>query len=136
MKIEKTNIKKIPPRGVVIAYTDESVIYTSYKVIDGKVITDSIKEDKIANAYEYHFFDTHKEYRLIYRESRNDIIEMVATKSEEDTMDSDLIYTEDVLVDPKYLEDKTLPKMLRIINRYRYSHNDTLVLDNYRIGLP
>ena len=36
MKIEKANIKKIPPRGFVIAYTDESVIYTSYKVIDGK----------------------------------------------------------------------------------------------------
>ena len=53
------------------------------------------------------------EYRLIRRESRNDVIERILTKNEEEKMESDLLFPEEVLV-----------------------KNDTLVLKDYRIAAP
>ena len=43
-------------------------------------------------------------------------------------------FPEEVLVRPQYAERGDLPEKLTIINRYRYSENDTLTLENYRIS--
>ncbi len=45
-----------------------------------------------------------------------------------------LLFAEEVLVKPRFAASGRLPKKLKIINRYRYSEYDTLVLDNYRIS--
>ena len=127
-------IDKAPLSGYIIAYTDEHVVYSSYKIVDNEIAIDSIYDNVIDNSYEFHFFDDNMEYRLIRREARNDIVELLVTSDEEKDMDEDLIFVEDVLVSPQYLTDNTLPDKIRIVNRYKYSDNDTLVLDNYRIA--
>ena len=55
---------------------------------------------------------------------------------EEQSMDPDLIFVEEVLVKPQYTETGRIPATLTIINRYRYSEYDTIVLEDYRIGCP
>ena len=49
-------------------------------------------------------------------------------------MDPDLLFSEDVLVKKEYAALRGIPEKLRVISRYRYSENDTLVLDLYRIS--
>ncbi len=49
-------------------------------------------------------------------------------------MPKDLVFTEDVLVKKEYASIAGIPKKLRIVNRYEYSENDTLVLRNYRLA--
>lgn len=73
---------------------------------------------------------------IIFRSARKDIIETVLTAKEEESMEPDLIYTEEVLVKPTYAEIEGLPSKLKIINRYRYSEQDTIVLEDYRISYP
>ena len=62
------------------------------------------------------------------------MIETVLTAQEEQYMDPDLIFVEEVLVKPQYAETGRLPSTLTIVNRYRYSEHDTIVLEDYRIG--
>lgn len=50
------------------------------------------------------------------------------------TYDPDLLYEEEVLVKDEYSEKSGLPERLKVINRYMYTENDTLVLKNYRIA--
>ena len=83
---------------------------------------------------ECHLFDEEREYRMIRREQRGDRVEVVLTRAEEEGMDPDLLYEEEPLVREEYARRAGLPKRLRIINRYAYSRNDTLVLVNYRIA--
>lgn len=67
-------------------------------------------------------------------ESAGDRIELLLSREEELGMDPDLVFEEEVLVKPQYAERGDLPEKLTIINRYRYSENDTLTLENYRIS--
>ena len=46
-------------------------------------------------------------------------------------MDPDLLYEEDVLVKDEYSGKSGLPERLKVINRYMYTENDTIVLKNY-----
>ena len=80
------------------------------------------------------FFDRENDYRIVFRESRGDICRNLLTEEEERHIDADLIFVEEHLIKEEYAKRGGFPKKLRIINRYRYSDNDTLVLDNYRIS--
>lgn len=48
----------------------------------------------------------------------------------------DLLFPEEVLVKKEYTDIPGIPEKLRVINRYHYSENDTLVLKDYRIAAP
>lgn len=63
-------------------------------------------------------------------------IERILTKDEEEKLEPDLLFPEDVLVKKEYTDIPGIPEKLRVINRYRYSENDTLVLEDYRIAVP
>ena len=78
--------------------------------------------------------DENTEYRMVLREARNDRIESVLTKEEEEGMDPDLLFAEEALVKKEYIREGIHPKRLMIINRYRYTENDSLALKNYRIS--
>ena len=71
---------------------------------------------------------------MVLRRARGDRIESVLTAKEEQAMDSDLLYTENVLIKEEYRQDETMPKKIAVINRYRYTDNDTLTLKNYRLS--
>lgn len=128
-------IDKIPSKGLVMAYFKDKLVFSSYEVTkDGLNLADKALFD-VETPYECHFFDAKTEYRMVKRESRSDFIHRILTKEEEDAMVPDLIFTEDVLVKEEYASLPGIPKKLRIINRYRYSENDTLTLQDYRMAL-
>ena len=126
---------RIPPNGMLLAYLDDRVVFLPYE-LDNKTIKMTCDyNDIISKSHECHFFDKHSEYRIIYRQSRNDYVDKLFTSKQEEMMDSDLLYTEDVLVKSEYIINGDIPDRIRITSRYIYSDNDTLILDNYRIGL-
>ena len=131
----KIPIEKLPEKGLVMAYFSERILFAPYKVTDNRLQLDQKKLFEEEMPYECHFFDCEKEYRLIKREARNDVIERVLTKEEEASIPSDLLFAEDVLVKKEYADIPGIPEKLRVINRYCYSENDTLVLMDYRIAL-
>ena len=67
-------------------------------------------------------------------EARGDRVEVILTRQEEESMGPELLYEEEVLVRDEYAGKPGLPDRLKIVNRYMYTANDTLVLKNYRIA--
>lgn len=128
-------LEKAPRSGFVIACLKDQLVFAPYEIRNGVFLAEGWECPDFTTAEECHFFDSSREYRQIFRSSRRDMIEMVLTAQEEQYMDPDLIYKEEVLVKPNYAEKPGLPSKLVITNRYRYSENDTIVLDHYRISV-
>ena len=129
-------LEKAPASGFVIASLKNQLIFAPYKICNGVFTAEGWDCPDFTEAEECHFFDDSREYRRIYRSARRDVIETVLTAQEEESMDPDLIFVEEVLVKPQYAETGHLPSTLSIVNRYRYSEHDTIVLEDYRIGCP
>ena len=127
-------LKNAPGTGFVIACLKDQLIFAPYKIRNGIFTAEGWDNPDFTEASVCHFFDDSREYRRIYRSARRDIIETVLTAQEEQTMDPDLIFVEEVLVKPQYAETGHLPSTLSIVNRYRYSEHDTIVLEDYRIS--
>ena len=127
-------IDRLPPKGFVIAVLRSKIIFEPYETDGGKLTFPGSEclENELPS--ECHFFDQEKEYRLVRREARNDVIERVLTLEEEKLMDPDLIYLQEMMVDAPYASRADLPDKLLVINRYEYSENDTLVLKDCRIS--
>ena len=126
----------LPEAGYVIAQLKSILLFEPYDVKDGKLLfhgSDCLEKEPIAAC---HFFSRDREYRLVVRESQGDVIERVLTEAEEEAMDPDLIYRQEMLVKKEYACRKDLPEKLLVINRYDYTENDTLTLRDYRISFP
>lgn len=130
----KITIENLPKKGLVMAYFREKLLFSPYEVEDGKLKLPEQELFEKEEPYECHFFDDEKEYRLIKRSARKDVIERILTSEEEKAMPGDLLFAEDVLVKTEYAKSPGIPEKLRVINRYRYSENDTLVLKDYRMA--
>lgn len=127
-------LDKIPVKGIVLAFFSYRSVFFPYEVSDGNIIIKGQEDVDLSKAYECHFFDRDSEYRRIKRGSRGDVREVVLTKDQEDSMDPDLVFEEEVLVQPSYQDREGIPDKLLIVNRYRYSDSDLTVLDDYRIS--
>lgn len=127
-------LENAPSTGFVIVSLKNQLIFAPYEIRNDALIVEGWDCPDFTEAEECHFFDASREYRRIYRSARRDVIETVLTAEEEQTMDPDLIFVEEVLVKPQYSETGRIPASLTIINRYRYSEYDTIVLEDYRIG--
>lgn len=127
-------LENAPAAGCVIACLRDRLIFAPYEICNGMFTAEGWDNPDFTGAEECHFFDNSREYRRVYRSVRRDMIETVLTAEEEQSMDPDLIFVEEVLVKPKYAEIAGLPSKLTIINRYRYSEHDTIVLEDYRIS--
>ena len=127
-------LENAPSVGFVIAYLKNQLIFAPYKICNGVLVVEGWNDPDFTEAEECHFFDHSREYRRIYRSARRDVIETVLTDREEQSMDPDLIFVEEVLVKNQYTETGRIPATLTIVNRYRYSEYDTIVLEDYRIG--
>ena len=123
-----------PEKGYILAYYADALVFEPY-VLKGEYPVfagcDALKGEM---PLECHLFDEHQEWRMVYKESTGERLVLSFTEEEEHNMDSDLLFAERVLVKPQYAASDRLPEALTIINRYRYSEYDTLVLDNYRIS--
>ena len=124
----------IPEKGYVIAVFEDKTLFEPYEVIDGKPVFEGCALVDDDPPLECHFFDENRELRIIRRESRDNTI-VLLEGSEEALIESDLLYTQHVLVKREYADRADLPNKLRIINRFVYSENDTLILNNYRISI-
>ncbi len=130
----KNYIDIIPAKGYILAYLKQDLIFEPYEVKHGKLCFKGSERLKCEQPSECHFFDRESDYRIVVRESRGDVREALMTEEEERYMDSDLLFIEEALIKEEYAQKEGFPKKLRVINRYRYSDNDTLVLYNYRIS--
>ena len=128
------NVEMVPQEGCLLAYFDNSLVFVPYTVKNGRAVFAGDAEYQDMEPRECHLFDGEREYRMIRREARNDKVEIVLSRHEEDLMDPDLIYEERVMVKEEYFLKGNLPEYLKIINRYMFTDNDTLVLKNYRIS--
>ncbi len=128
-------LEKLPKKGLVMAYFDDALLFSPYEVEGGKlkIAAENAFEDE--EPYECHFFDRETEYRRIKRAARRDVIERILTEEEEKKMTPDLLFVEDMLVKKEYTKIPGIPEKLRVVNRYRYSENDTLVLKDYRMAV-
>lgn len=127
-------LENAPAVGFVIACLKDRLVFSPYEIRDGVFIAEYWDDPDFTTAKEMYFFDKDREYRRIYRSARRDVLETVLTAEEEARMDPDLIYIDKVLVKPVYSNKPGMPSELIIVNRYRYSENDTIVLDDYRIS--
>lgn len=126
--------EKAPTRGVLLAYFPDALVFEPYEIRDGRLLFDGCEAYPDQQPREIHLFDRDTEYRIVWREARKDRIERVMTKQEEESMDPDLLYTEIMPVKKEYLKKGTLPEQLSVTTRYRWSEQDTLVMQNYRIS--
>lgn len=124
----------IPEKGYVIAVFEDKTLFEPYKLNEGKPVFEGCALFDDDPPLECHFFDEARELRIIRRESRDNTI-VLFERSEESLIESDLLYTQHVLVKQEYADRGDLPEKLRIINRFLYSENDTLILSNYRISI-
>ncbi len=125
---------KLPPKGYILAYFRDRLVFEPYTAEDGKLIFGSSELLERETPQECHFFDKEHDCYMIRRQSRNDMIVKVRTAEEEKDTEPDLIFIQTVLVKDEYAAREDLPSALRIINRYEYSDSDTLVLRNYRLS--
>ena len=128
------SIEKAPKKGFILAYFRTRPIFSRYEIKNKEIIFKDWETFKEEMPSECHLFDADTEYRVVLRRARGDRIESVLTAKEEQAMDSDLLYTENVLIKEEYRQDETMPKKIAVINRYRYTDNDTLTLKNYRLS--
>ena len=129
-------LENAPASGFVIACLKDRLVFAPYKICNGVFAAEGWDCPDFTEAEECHFFDDSREYRRIYRSARRDVIETVLTAQEEQAMDPDLVFVEEVLVKPQYAQTGKIPSTLTIVNRYRYSEYDTIVLEDYRISAP
>ena len=129
-------IECLPEKGYVIAQLPSVLLFEPYTVKDGKLLfrgSEALEKEQIT---ECHFFCRDREYRLIRRESRGDFLERVLTADEERAMDPDLVYEQEMLVKREFASRGDVPEKLVVVNRYAFTDNDTLALQDYRISLP
>ena len=128
------HLDMVPVKGYLLAYFQDALVFEPYTVENGRLVFLECEVYQKMVPKECHLFDENTEYRMILREARGDRVEVILTRQEEETMDPDLLYEEEVLVKTEYSGKAGLPERLKIINRYMYTENDTLVLKNYRIA--
>lgn len=128
-------IERVPRKGNLLAYFRDALVFEPYSVENGRLIFAGWEAWKDTAPVECHLFDGDREYRMVSREQWGDRVEMLLTRREEEAMDPDLLYEEEPLIREEYTGREGFPNRLKIVNRYSYSENDTLVLVNYRIAL-
>lgn len=130
------NLELAPKRGLILAYLPGQLVFAPYEMADGRPSFVGCASVTDATPVECHLFDADTEYRMVWRESRGDAVEVVLTRDEEDALDADLVYAEEPLVKGEWASQPDIPDRIRVVNRYAYTENDTLVLRNYRMALP
>ena len=128
------SIEKAPEQGFILACFRDRPVFGRYERKDGEIVFAGWEAFREETPQECHLFDADTEYRMVARRARGDRIELVLTAREEETMEPDLLYTENVLIREEYRQDGTVPETITVINRYQYSADDTLMLKNYRLS--
>ena len=120
--MKQLSTESIPGKGYCLLSFRNALVFEPYECRDGLLF------------FNGRFFDRDRDCHMVFREARGDCCERIYTQEEEKSMDPDLLYTEKVLLREEYAGRAGYPSRLVIVNRYRYSQSDTLILKNYRIS--
>lgn len=122
---------EIPDVGLLMAVLDDKVIFTGYRKGAEGLVAECSQEDTERDFSSLSCFDDSTEYRLISINNGEQLIESVADARQEQELPADLIYVDEMLIDPIF----RLPgkEKLYVVNRYRYTDYDTLSLESYRL---
>ena len=134
--MNQIRIDQLPEKGYVIFQSRSTLLFEPYTVENGRLLfkgCECLEKEPLTVC---HFFNRDREVRLVARESRGDIIERVLTAEEETDMEPDLLYEQVMLVKKEYASRNDLPDRLLVMNRYAFTENDTLALQDYRISCP
>ena len=113
--MNRIRIEQLPKAGYVILQLKSSFLFEPYTVKDGKLLFRGSEYLEKEPMTECHFFSRDREYRLIARKSRGE---------------------QEMLVKKEFISRDDLPEKLLVINRYVFTENDTLALQDYRISCP
>lgn len=129
---DKKRYDSIPDSGYILAFAYDITFFSKYKKENAKLLFDQSDRFVDVEYKNIHCFDEKTEYRLVSINNGNNIFEIQVFENEEQNMDDNLIFYDEMVIDDKY-KDAGLDK-IKIINRYKYSKYNTLVLDNYRLS--
>ena len=129
------NLELAPRRGLILAYLPGELVFAPYEIADGRLSFEGCAEVADATPVECHLFDADAEYRMVWRASRGDAVEVVLTRAEEEAMDAGLVFAEEPLVRDEWASRAGIPDRIRVVSRYAYTENDTLALRSYRMSL-
>ena len=73
-------LTKAPQKGLMLAYLQGGLLFEPYEIEDGRIVFDGCDAYQDFCPAECHLFDTDTEYRMIFRESRGDTVEVVLTR--------------------------------------------------------
>ena len=132
--MKQLSTESIPGKGYCLLSFRNALVFEPYECRDGLLFFNGRDRLEWEQPYECRFFDRDRDCHMVFREARGDFCERIYTQEEEKSMDPDLLYTEKVLLREEYAGLAGYPSRLVIVNRYRYSQSDTLILKNYRIS--
>ena len=81
-----------------------------------------------------HCFDEQMEYRYLRVNEGGDAVEGLFTAEQEATMDPDLVYVDQMVLNEAYAPKDGGIWTLNVVNRYRWTENNALELENYRMA--
>ena len=129
-------LENAPAKGYLLAYYHDALVFEPYEIKDGMILFEGCGAFRGEFPRECHLFDQDKECRIVLRRNPRGPVRRVLTRRQEQQMDPDLLFEEEMLVKPEYASDGRLPGKLKIVNRYRYSESDTLTVEDYRLAVP
>ena len=106
--MKQLSTESIPGKGYCLLSFRNALVFEPYECRDGLLFFNGRERLEWEQPYECHFFDRERDCHMVFREARGDFCKRVYTQG--------------------------YPSRLVIINRYRYSQSDTLILKNYRIS--
>lgn len=88
---------RIPEEGLLLAEGRDCLVFAPYICRSGKILVDGRDRTELLDSDICHLFNRDTEYRRVRRMARHDVIETLLTAKEEEDMDPDLLYKEEVL---------------------------------------
>ena len=73
-------LDKAPAKGYLLAYFRNALVFEPYTVENSRLVFPGCESWQKTAPKECHLFDQNKEYRMIFREARQDRVETVLTR--------------------------------------------------------
>ena len=125
---------KAPRRGWLFAETERGPVLERYVIVDGEPDFPGSERLKGVPVLRLHCFDGQTEYRFLRVDEDGDAVEGLFTAGQEAAMDPDLVYADKMVLKEAYAPKDGGVWTLDVVNRYRWTENDSLELENYRMA--
>lgn len=115
------NYNKMPASGYVLAYFRNCIVFEEY--------SDTAQLENILNdnqqLLELHAFDESKEYRLVFKDNKDALEQVIEDEAGRDTK-IELVKVEESLL--------SVMSTLKVVNYIDYDENGMIAINNYRLA--